>query len=197
MALPAGADGDAYACAGFDAAAGARVRLAARALPDAARQACLQRAASLRALSACSAIVVPFDAFETDGLFVSVTAPPLYALPDGPRPDGAALLLALRRVCDALLVLHSLGDAAAHGAASAGAVWYFSPGDADAAALPCLYVPPVPPTCGAADDLCAFGAALLPLLPPDAPDALCAILTRMRAGGYASALEIRHELNCL
>ena len=130
-------------------------------------------------------------------LLAVVLASAVRALPDGPRPDGAALLLALRRVCDALLVLHSLGDAAAHGAASAEAVWYFSPGDADAAALPCLYVPPVPPACGAADDLCAFGEELLQLLPPDAPHALCAILTRMRAGGYASALEIRHELNCL
>ena len=95
-----------------------------------------------------------------------------------------------------LILSLALSDGGAR-AASAGAVWYFSPGDADAAALPCLYVPPVPPACGAADDLCAFGAALLPLLPPDAPHALCAILTRMRAGGYASALEIRHELNCL
>ena len=96
------------------------------------------------------------------------------------------------------LVLHSLdgqmgGSAAVHGAPALDMLWRMPGGEVR------LFVPPVPAQGRPADDIRGFGSALMVLSGGGAAlsPALLAVLERMCAGGYASVLEIKHELNCL
>lgn len=155
------------------------------------------RARALAALSACHALLVPQQVLTENGRLLA-----LYA--DGPflplRFDGdTSVRAALGALSGALLVLHSLGAQAefsgdaVHGLPSADCLFQ----DADGSLR--LLVPLAAQQGEAAADIVGFGQVLCALCGPKialAP-ATRRILERMRAGGYRSVLEIRHELNCL
>ncbi len=186
-------------CWGYDRLERRRVWLAAYVVPPEARGAYLARFAALAGLEGCAAVAVPSALVAAGDLLVAVTPAPVDTLAAAREPMGDAPLQALlQRLTDALLVLHSLdgqmgGSAAIHGAPSMDMFWRMPGGEVR------LFVPPVPVQGRPTDDICGFGSALTvwnrggAALSP----ALLAVLERMCAGGYASVLEIKHELNCL
>lgn len=182
---------------GYDRREDCIVYLTAYAVAPEAQAAFLARAAALRTLSGCEAVAVPLDAFAAGQWMVAVTLPPERTLAErGQLLSDAALLALLDRLTDALLVVHSLdgqmggNGSAVHGAPSPEAIWFFPDGRVR------LFVPPVPAKGDPSDDIRGFGRVLAAAGASRSP-ALGAILARMCAGGYASVLEIKHELNWL
>lgn len=181
--------------AGFDRRTARIVRLTAAAAEERERTDLLCRARALLGLAGCQAIAAPDEVWlERDRLF-AVSSAPGKPFCDGGRSIGdAEMRRCLARLTDALLVIHSLGAQpdgdAVHGAPCAERLLLAEDG-ALRLALPLL-----PRTGEPADDIRGFGGVLLPLGTALSP-AVEAILRRMCAGGYASVLEIKHELNCL
>lgn len=184
---------------GYDRLERRRVWLTAYAVPPEARGAYLARSMALTSLAGCAAVAVPSALVAAGELLVAVAPAPADTLAAAREPMGEAPLQALlQRLTDALLVLHSLngqmgGSAAVHGAPALDMLWRMPGGEVR------LFVPPVPAQGRPADDIREFGSALMVLSGGGAAlsPALLAVLERMCAGGYASVLEIKHELNCL
>lgn len=184
---------------GYDRLERRRVWLTAYAVPPEARGAYLARSMALTSLAGCAAVAVPSALVAAGELLVAVAPAPADTLAAAREPMGEAPLQALlQRLTDALLVLHSLdgqmgGSAAVHGAPALDMLWRMPGGEVR------LFVPPVPAQGRPADDIRGFGSALMVLSGGGAAlsPALLAVLERMCAGGYASVLEIKHELNCL
>lgn len=191
--------GTGAACWGYDRLERRRVWLTAYAVPPEARGAYLARSMALKSLADCAAVAVPSALVAAGELLVAATPAPVDTLAAAREPMGEAPLQALlQRLTDALLVLHSLdgqmgGSAAVHGAPALDMLWRMPGGEVR------LFVPPVPAQGRPADDIRGFGSALMVLSGGGAAlsPALLAVLERMCAGGYASVLEIKHELNCL
>lgn len=191
----------AYRC--YDRVEQRKVRLTAYPEVPGSREAFMSRAAALKTLSGCDAVATVIDAFAAEGLLLAVTEAPEMTLEERARPLGdTELIYVLHRLTDALLVVHSLdrligeGGDAVHGAPCAADIWLTGDGRVR------VFVPPVPRTGEPADDIRGFGRALSPLT-GELSKAMEAILLRMcgthpdETGGYASVLEIKHELNCL
>lgn len=184
---------------GYDRLERRRVWLTAYAVPPEARGAYLARSMALTSLAGCAAVAVPSALVAAGELLVAVAPAPADTLAAAREPMGEAPLQALlQRLTDALLVLHSLdgqmgGSVAVHGAPALDMLWRMPGGEVR------LFVPPVPAQGRPADDIRGFGSALMVLSGGGAAlsPALLAVLERMCAGGYASVLEIKHELNCL
>lgn len=184
---------------GYDRLERRRVWLTAYAVPPTARGAYLARSMALESLAGCAAVAVPSALVAAGELLAAVIPAPVDTLAAAREPMGEAPLQALlQRLTDALLVLHSLdgqmgGSAAVHGAPALDMLWRMPGGEVR------LFVPPVPAQGCPADDIRGFGSALTVLSGGGAAlsPALLAVLERMCAGGYASVLEIKHELNCL
>ena len=181
--------------AGFDRRTQRIVRLTAVAAEERERADLLCRAQTLLGLAGCQAIAAPDEVWLERDRLVAVSSAPDKPLCSGGHSIGdAEMRRCLARLTDALLVIHSLGaqpdGGAVHGAPCAESLLLAEDG-ALRLALPLL------PRAGEpTDDIRGFGGVLLPLGTALSP-AVEAILCRMCAGGYASVLEIKHELNCL
>ena len=181
--------------AGFDRRTKRIVRLTAAAAEERERTDLLCRARALLRLAGCQAIAAPDEVWLERNWLFAVSSAPDKPFCDGGRSIGdAEMRRCLARLTDALLVIHSLG-AQPDGDAVHGAPCLESLLLAEDGALR-LALPLLPRTGEPADDIRGFGSVLLPLGTALSP-AVEAILRRRCAGGYASVLEIKHELNCL